>query len=189
VSGPNTRSESPEGVRLGISHWYSTDNLGDLAILVGQIEVLKALGVHRPVLIGVEPGVEVPPGLEIGTFACSPWCSPQTRGARRWLGGLLWALVALAMPRSRFLPREWRAFVATLAGLDVLMPKGGGYLYSRSGLRGLFFTMRICWPLLMARRLGVRRVAWGHSIGPAEGRLGSRLLRWALAGARILVRD
>jgi len=47
----------------------------------------------------------------------------------------------------------------------------------------------MCWPLLLARRLKVRRVVWGHSIGPCESRPGAMILRHALKGAEIVVRD
>lgn len=69
------------------------------------------------------------------------------------------------------------------------MPKGGGYFYSRTGLSGLLFTLRICWPLLLARRLGTSRLVLGQSIGPADTRIGALILRGALRGAHIVVRD
>jgi polysaccharide pyruvyl transferase WcaK-like protein len=175
--------------RLGISHWYSADNLGDLAILTGQLRLLEDAGIRPAVLIGVEPGCEQAPGVDVTEFTCAPWPAPSTGGLRGWVRGLLAAMIVLAFPRSRCVPRDFRSFSRLIGGLDVLMPKGGGYLYSRTGAKGILFTLRICWPLLLARRLGISRLVWGQSIGPADTRIGTLILRTALRGANIVVRD
>ncbi len=175
--------------RLGVSHWYSVDNLGDVAILGGQLLLLETHGVSPSVLVGVDRGVTPPDSARGCEFTCVPWPNPATFGLGPWLWGLVWSLITLLAPRSRLRPVAFREFVGLLSSFDALMPKGGGYLYSRSGLRGVLFTLRICWPLLLARRIGVRRLVWGHSIGPADTWLGERLLRTALRGADVIVRD
>jgi polysaccharide pyruvyl transferase WcaK-like protein len=175
--------------RIGVSHWYSADNLGDLAILTGQLQLLERRGAVPAVLIGVDHAVSPPPSVDVLEFTFSPWASPATSGLGPWLAGLCWALATLAFPGARLLPRRFREFVGVVAELDALMPKGGGYLYSRRGARGVLFTLRTCWPLFLARRLRVRRMIWGHSIGPADTWLGRALLQLALRGADIVVRD
>jgi len=175
--------------RIGLSHWYSADNLGDFAIAGAQLELLRSDKHIDLAVIGVEERVTFPEELAQYQTVCSPWSSPGTAGMTGWLLGLISAVVTLVMPHSKLLPKEYRDFARFIQGLDVLMPKGGGYLYARSGINGLLFTLRICWPLLLARRLRVRRVLWGHSIGPAESRLGGAVLRVALRGADIAVRD
>ncbi|MGN6869084.1 MAG: polysaccharide pyruvyl transferase family protein [Solirubrobacteraceae bacterium] len=175
--------------RLGISHWYSADNLGDVAILGGQLRMLNRSGLSPCVVIGVDRGVTPPPGARGCAFTCVPWPNPATFGLGPWLSGFIWAMITLIAPRARWRPAAFREFVEVLSGLDAVMAKGGGYLYSRSGLRGVLFTLRICWPLLLARRLGVRRLVWGHSIGPADTWLGALLLRAAIRGADVIVRD
>jgi polysaccharide pyruvyl transferase WcaK-like protein len=176
-------------LRLGVSHWYSADNLGDLAILTGQLRLLDSVGVKPCVLIGVEPGVAPMRGVDMNEFTCSPWPSPFTGGLGGWIRGLVGAMVTLVAPRSRGVPKRFREFSKLIDGLDVLMPKGGGYLYSRSGAPGLLFTLRICWPLLLARRVGTLRLVLGQSIGPADTRIGALILRMALRGAHVVVRD
>jgi polysaccharide pyruvyl transferase WcaK-like protein len=175
--------------RVGLSHWYSEANLGDLAIVTAQIDLLEQRETD-PLVVGIDDGMGFPSELAPYPKISSPWGSPGTVGAVRWMAGLVSAGCTLVAPRSAILvPRKYREFARYVAELDVLMPKGGGYLYARRGLRAFLFTLRICWPLLLARRLGVRRVLWGHSVGPAESRIGARVLRAALIGAEITVRD
>lgn len=175
--------------RLGVSHWYSADNLGDVAILGGQLRLLNEHGLSPAVVVGVDRGVTPPDAAGECEFTYVPWPNPALFGLGPWLWGLVWALITLLAPRTRLRPAAFREFASLLLSLDALMPKGGGYMYSRSGLRGVLFTLRICWPLLLARRMGVRRLVWGHSIGPADTWLGGRLLRAALQGADVIVRD
>jgi polysaccharide pyruvyl transferase WcaK-like protein len=184
-----TEPPPPRPFRLGISHWYSADNLGDVAILEGQLRLLQSHGLQPVVVLGVDSSARPPDSAGGAEFACVPWPSPATAGVGPWLWGLIWAITTLLAPRSRVRPARFQGFVRLISSLDALMPKGGGYLYSRSGVRGVLFTLRICWPLLLARRLGVRRLVWGHSIGPADTGLGARLLRAAITGADVIVRD
>lgn len=184
-----TEHPPPQPFRLGISHWYSADNLGDVAILEGQLRLLQSHGLQPVVVLGVDSSARPPDSACGAEFACVPWPSPATTGVGPWLWGLIWAITTLLAPRSRVRPAAFGEFVRLISSLDALMPKGGGYLYSRSGLRGVLFTLRICWPLLLARRLGVRRLVWGHSIGPADTTVGAWLVRAAIQGADVIVRD
>lgn len=179
----------PREFRLGISHWYSADNLGDVAILNGQLLLLERHGLKPAVMVGVDRAVTPPDPVGAAEFAWVPWPSPSTSGLGAWSWGFVWAMLTLLGPRSRLRPAAFREFPRLISSLDALMPKGGGYLYSRSGLRGVLFTLRICWPLLLARRLRVRRLVWGHSIGPVETGVGGWLLRTAIRGADVIVRD
>ncbi len=174
---------------VAVSHWYSADNLGDLAILLAELDLLRAAGVDPAVLIGVDPVIEPLAAAGITEFRCSPWPGPASAGLLSWAYGLLAAGATLAAPRSRALPAAFRGFAELIDGVEALIPKGGGYLYSQRGLRGVLFTLRICWPLLLARRLATRRLVLGHSVGPAHTRLGAMILRSALKDATVVVRD
>jgi polysaccharide pyruvyl transferase WcaK-like protein len=179
-------------MRIAFSHWYSDENLGDVAIALAQLEMLAA---HDPrpevVVLAAESEASLPDSFSgyVGGLVCNPWGAPGAVGKLRWLLQVGGATLSILAPRSPLLPASFRRFVAEVDRSDALMPKGGGYLYALRGVRGVFFTTRIVWPLLLARRLGVRRILWGHSIGPAESKLGSAILRLALRGAEIVVRD
>jgi polysaccharide pyruvyl transferase WcaK-like protein len=179
-------------VRVALSYWYSDENLGDVAIAFAQLEMLAA---HQPppevLVLGADSAVTAPAALSkyVALVAPNPWGAPETVGLVRWVLQAMGALLSLAVPGARWLPASFREYSNHVRGCDAFMPKGGGYLYARPGLRGLLFTARIAWPLLLARRLGVPRVLWGHSIGPAENPLGAFILRMALRGADIVLRD
>ena len=63
--------------------------------------------------------------------------------------------------------------IAVLARADLVVVKGGGYLYSFGGWAQLIYLERHLFPLLLASLLKKKVVAIGHSIGPFRGRLAS----------------
>jgi polysaccharide pyruvyl transferase WcaK-like protein len=103
---------------------------------------------------------------------------------------LVWAeavaLLAMLFGRRalRLLPRDTRAFVATLAGADIAIAKGGSYLYAMGGLRELVYLWRMLYPIRMAKLLTPRVVLLGVSIGEFRSR-GSRHLAKAVLGGGV----
>jgi len=87
------------------------------------------------------------------------------------------------------MPRRYREAMSAIRSADLVVQKGGGYLHADGSLRKVVFLLRALWPLLIARRLGKRRALLGHSVGPVRGFLASNLLRLALHGASLIVRD
>lgn len=177
-------------VRVLVTNWESAENLGDYAILKTQVQLLEQHYGATVCVLGNQPGVVLPRDLEGRHCGNAPWASPSRGGMASWIRGLVCCLLVLARPSlSRFLPDTYRSLVSVLAQVDIVMPKGGGYLMADGSLRRALFLARTAYPLFLARRLGIRRVLWGHSIGPVKGRISRALLRTALQDARIVVRD
>ena len=173
-----------------ITNWESAENLGDYAILCAQVRLLEESGGMTVAILGNQPSVAVPAALADRHCGDAPWPSPSRRGLTTWSRSLAACLAILLYPPiSRLLPEDYRRVVRLLSTADIVMPKGGGYLIADGSLRKVLFLARTLFPLMLARRLRVRRVLWGHSIGPARGRIGRALIRTALKDASIAVRD
>jgi len=86
-------------------------------------------------------------------------------------------------PRLRFLvPSTHREAWCDLIACDLVIAKGGSYIYSYGGFKRLLFTYRMLYTLTLAAVLGKRIILLGHSIGPFR----SRTL--ALLAGRLLLR-
>lgn len=176
--------------RVLVTNWESSDNLGDHAILAAQVAFLEDTVGACVRLLGNQPGVSFPSDLAKRHCADSPWPSPWRHGTVAWVRGLLLAAVSLISPAAAScVSSAHAAVVRTISTADVVMPKGGGYFLADGSPRRCLFLLRMLYPLLLARRLGVARVLWGHSIGPVHGRPARALMRMALGGAEIVVRD
>jgi len=180
-------------MRLALSYWHGPGNLGDLAILRAQIALLRQADPDIQIdLIAVDSrsaqSAAAMADVSFESILILPWQGIYS-GRLEWLLGAAKATLALVAPDYLSFGTDVRVLRDLLRKVDAFMPKGGGYLYALGGPRGLLFTARIAWPLLLARRLGVRRILWGHSIGPCDGWLGSLLLKTALRGAEMTVRD
>jgi len=80
--------------------------------------------------------------------------------------------------------------ISGLVRADLVVVKGGGYLYSFGGWAQLLYLERHLFPLQLALRLKKKVVALGHSIGPFRGRLSVPLAVGCLRRLdKIAVRD
>lgn len=178
-------------MKVLLTNWASSANIGDHAILKSQVEFLtRSLGCSVEVL-GMDDDSEVPADVQAPLVAHQPWSSPELAGLRAWvLGGLLSVAVLVHPSLAMCMPIVVRRAVDAIRRADVVMPKGGGYINADGSLRKLLFLARVLWPLFMARRLGKQRALIGHSVGPLHGRLARMLARLALEGATpVTVRD
>ncbi len=104
-----------------------------------------------------------------------------------WVGG---AVFFLGRSAPALLAGSSRAKIAELARAELVVVKGGGYLYSFGGAAQLLYLGRHLFPALLAVRLKKKVVALGHSIGPFRGRTASALAVYSLRRLdRIAVRD
>jgi colanic acid/amylovoran biosynthesis protein len=180
-------------MRVAISHWHGPNNLGDLAILRAQYSLLKDadpdIQIH---LVAVDSqsaqAAAAIADMSFESILILPWQGLYA-GRLRWMLGAARAVLALVDPDRLSFGTDMKVLRDLMRSVTAVMPKGGGYLYALDGARGVLFAARITWPLLFARRLGVRRILWGHSIGPCKSWLGSLIFKAALKGAAITVRD
>ena len=130
-------------MRVALSHWYGPENLGDLAILCAQYSLLAALDDDLHVeLVATDTaaiGSAAATGLAFDGIHVLPWQSPSSAGWSRWALGGARALLCLLDPQRLTLGADLRRFRDLLLRVEMLMPKGGGYLYARGGLRGPLF--------------------------------------------------
>ena len=190
-----------------ISHMSSDENIGDYAILHAiatqvrarcepeQITVLSAeipakssapfRGTHRMEALGLEVlGTPVP------SAAC--WEGGRTS----WLMRLVRAEVALRCFRlgwrrigARMLGNSMRLVVSRIEGADLIIAKGGSYLFGGPGLRDQLFVWRMTYYLRLCAALGKPVVPFGISVGPLP-RLAARHVAAALESSpRIYVRE
>jgi polysaccharide pyruvyl transferase WcaK-like protein len=182
-------------------------NRGDFAILAATIDVLRQ---HVSGITVTAVSVELPNrGLEdleeteltrglgcsiVGTPTPSRRYFPNSTG--RWISRLLWAevvaLLAQMFGRRAFalLPRDTRAFIATFAGADLAIAKGGSYLYAMGGIRELVYLWRMLYPIRVAKMLSPRVVLLGVSIGEFRSPGSSKLARAVLGrGVELYVRE
>jgi polysaccharide pyruvyl transferase WcaK-like protein len=178
------------GPRVLITNWESADNLGDYAILRAQVDFLERRLSARVRLLGNQPGVVFPSELEGRHCGDAPWVSPWRGGAAGWARGFVCCMLMLIQPQAAgLLPRRYRRLHECFRCADLVMPEGGGYYLADRSFRKAMFLLRTLYPLLLARRMGVPRAVWGHSIGPVRGLMSKAMLRVALRGASIEVRD
>jgi len=94
-------------------------------------------------------------------------------------------------PRLRFLiPGTHREAWSELSACDLVIAKGGSYMYSYAGFKRLLFTYRMFYTLILAVVLRKRIVLMGLSIGPFRSRVLASLTRRILARTdRIMLRE
>lgn len=193
--------------KVALTHMSHDSNRGDFAILAATNDVLRD---HFSGLSVTVVSVELPTrGLEeleetaltrrlgcsiVGTPTPSRKYFPNS--TVRWISRLLWAevvaLLAQIFGRRAFalLPRDTRSFIATFAGADVAIAKGGSYLYAMGGIRELVYLWRMLYPIRVAKMLSPRVVLLGVSIGEFRSRGSSKLARTVLGrGVELYVRE
>jgi polysaccharide pyruvyl transferase WcaK-like protein len=184
----------------------SDRNKGDLAILAATVAAIRGAAPRCTITAisaelatvssdPAETGLTRGLGIEV-----LPTPVPSRRafggGTIRWLTRLLIAELALAAVRvggARVLPYlrpPDRQLFACLLGTDIVVAKGGSYLYCRGKIREFMYLWRMLYPLRAA--LAANRPLWvlGVSVGPLRPRLTSRLVARVLRRCRrVYVRE
>jgi len=185
-------------MKIALTHMSHDVNRGDFAILAATHDALRGQANSVSITaVSVElqdRGLDNIKETELTQkLGCSVVGTPTPskryfRGRTwRWILRLVWAeivaLLAIVFGRRTFvlLPRDTRAFITTLDDADLVVAKGGSYLYAMGGVRELLYLWRMLYPIRVAKMLGPRVVLLGISIGEFRS-FGSRRLAQAVLG-------
>ncbi|MEZ0092691.1 polysaccharide pyruvyl transferase family protein [Streptacidiphilus sp. EB129] len=183
-------------MKIVVINAYVRENAGDAALLAVCLrQVGEAFPDGRVQIAGMEdaavrPDFEGVPNLgSICRYVADGGVPKLRRILRRLVVGSL-AVLALLMPRPvarlllALLPAEVRREADAVAGADLVVSMGGGYLYARPGLDGYQNVFFVLLPALIAQKAGVPVVFAPQSFGPFPARpqrwLVGRVLRRAV---------
>lgn len=71
------------------------------------------------------------------------------------------------LAKLMFSPKEYEAFENFITS-DIVISKGGSFLYSFKGWKGSLFFFRMISPFYLAKRFGVKTYIYSQSVGPFE---------------------
>lgn len=91
---------------------------------------------------------------------------------------------------ARFLPQELKEPYLAILEADLVILKGGSYIYSYGGWKQVLFVYRLFLSTIIAILLRKRIIAFGHSIGPIFDNIPTILARFCLNRIdKIIVRE
>ena len=185
-------------MNIVLGHCYTTKNKGDAGIVIATIETIKGLrpdaGISGMSTFAsrdedfihhhqdyIAAGAEMIPALlpedklfVFGRVLTSTWA--KTASLLLNLLGLAVGLVVF-----RINPAWVRGDVGTslrkLASADLFISKGGSFIYNEGGMRGDISLFKLLVPFWVAKRLGLRTVILGQSLGPFHSGLSKWLFR------------
>jgi len=94
-----------------------------------------------------------------------------------------WSLLVVFLLRddaSILLPKRVKNSFHAIKSADLIILKGGSYIYSFGRIRDLIFLYRILLSFFISIMLNKKIIVLGHSIGPAVGQLSKLLIRYCL---------
>lgn len=169
--------------KILISNGWSDDNKGDSAIVEGLIESsglaeLKSIGVvssfsgNSAHFANSMRHLQRKFDLQVYPNPVFTRC-PSTKAARiKSMIELFKSFLVLAYPPiSRLILDDSRRYtVDAIKDADIVIGKGGHYLFGTSNFSGFITLYRNFYTLLLARRLGVTTALSANSVGPFVGR-------------------
>lgn len=201
-------------MKLFICNMHNDSNKGDLAILKATISVVqRLLGDCEVTVSNCDYPMEFVEEHDLHRWSrdsCDAYFGSfcprlPTRhgtsevlrlasGAMSFFTGL-WLFLKAGLPfglglSTHLVPRRHKRAWLALAASDLVIAKGGSYLYSYGGARYLVFLFRMLLVPMIAARMGKDILYFGHSIGPVQGTMSRRFTRVALRKANaILLRE
>jgi polysaccharide pyruvyl transferase WcaK-like protein len=194
-------------MKIAVTHMSHDLNRGDFAILAATTGALRQYA-PKASITAVSVELQDKDLLDIEeteltrTLGCSIVGTPTPskryfRGSTwRWILRLGWAEVVVRLARVfgrrafALLPIDTRGFIEALSGADVVVAKGGSYLYAMGGARELVYLWRMLYPIRVAKIVSPRVVLLGVSLGelrsPGSRRLAKAVLR---RGVELYVRE
>lgn len=185
--------------KIVLGHCYTTENKGDAGIVLATVSEINAVAPDVE-LIGISTfassdgafqvhhadyrsaGVRMVPALlpEDKIFKNGKvFTSTAAKAASFSLNLLSLAWTLLVYKKWPGLaPEELTQTLDALAGADVFISKGGSFICNDSGgIRGDISLFKLLVPFAIAKRLGVRTVVLGQSLGPFTTRSSRVLFR------------
>lgn len=190
-----------------ILHGYSDSNKGDLAIVVGMVQGIKATRPQAAIQLQSVYSESDPEfdfhhrfvrkmGVAVQQMAVpSPYVDSSDQSRFRNVVAMR-NLVASALAEAsvRWLPFTKGIFLRQTEALDsirrsdIVLLKGGQYIYNdQRGLRALLYLWRILHPIYIAAGLGKPVVMLGQSVGPLVDGRGREMTAKALGLCKRLV--
>lgn len=184
--------------RLLITNVYSARNRGDAAIVLGMLHDLRARPTFRDAEIVISSS---DPAFDGGCYRVPVIPSLRSlcvRFLRRPLlpelafalvvvpASLVWVLVQRVTGVDLVLPSALRRVLRAYRDADLIVAAGGGYLYTRSAVRGNIVLAATVLGLLLGSLLGKPVVLYAQSIGPFASRLQEWLVRCVLRGVQLV---
>lgn len=173
-----------------ISHVYSSDNKGDAALTSVLIDDLKRKFSHASITILrlesiQEDGYfeEVPEKPSFMYFALNRYHNhllKLTYTVYMIVATLTWAVWLRATGQYLYLPQHLRQVAKLYEQADLIVPVGGGYIRSRTGLLNRVNIPLLLHPLLFGYILGKPTVLYSQSVGPFHGELENLMVSFVL---------
>lgn len=184
--------------KILITNAYSARNKGDAGIVAGMVQDLRSRDAFRDAEFTISsaagPGeADGFPGTVIDSFV-SLKRSLSANSAVQGLGFLLfiYPLTLLWIAGRRFLGLDlpvWsplRRLLQNYHKANLVIAAGGGYLYTRSRLKGNVVLLSVIYGFHCAALLGKPVYLFSQSIGPFAGRSQEWLVQRSLRGVRIV---
>jgi polysaccharide pyruvyl transferase WcaK-like protein len=163
-----------------VTNMANDGNRGDLAILSGTISALRAaepgIGISiAPAEVGSRERLDGAAMADSTALADGPLIASPVPG-RVDEGGpaLLWTYRTARALVSQALGLRWiegavdADFREAIGDADLVIAKGGSYLFSYPGLKQALFAARMVHSLRVARSVGTPSVVLGTSLGPVQ---------------------
>ena len=188
--------------KILITHVYSENNKGDLGIILGTLSLLnqnvkdyhvKMMSMFGSNDSGFYSDYKYLRKRNID-IVCSLWPNVIIEGSETksslmlrgksiisYIFSFLKAMLILVLVRplgnkiKLILNLEERKALEAILDADIIISKGGSFLYSQKGLRGLFFFVRILYPFMLGQVLRKSTIILVQSIGPLENRIAKLL--------------
>lgn len=188
-------------MKVSIINAYVRENAGDAALLAVTLDQVRlAFPSAEVVICGMESPNEHPEFLlapNVGSlrqYVSDGRKTRAVRNRRRLVWGsvslaLLGLPLAIALRVIRWLPFSLRGELTAVAGSDVVVSMGGGYLNGRGGMNGYQNVWFVLYPIIFALRHRRGVALASQSYGPFSSKLqrqlvGAVLRRCSLVGVR-----
>lgn len=184
-------------VNVTIIHCYSDDNRGDTGIVYSIYDLIKdhspkasvaAMSVFgsydkrfehlhdytRIIFPAIYPSFFPEPSAFLGVvssnklFKLLVFCYYFAVNTLTLIFGST-LLAKILLPRREYL--SLKNFTAS----DIIISKGGSFIYSFKGLEGIFFFLRTIYPFFLAKRFGIKAYIYAQSIGPFQNVIARRI--------------